>query len=74
MHADDLVLMTETIVGLRNKLIKWKVAFESKDFKVDIGKTKVMVSGGITNDGLSKHKVGPCGICSLRVKANLILL
>ena len=37
---------------------------------VDLGKAKVMVSGGITKDGLSKSKVDPCGVCSLTVKAN----
>ena len=33
-------------------------------------KTKVMVSGNITKDGLSKNEVDPCGVCSMRVKAN----
>ena len=38
--------------------------------KVNLRKTKVMVSGGITtNDGTSKSNVDPCGVCSLRVKA-----
>ena len=32
-----------------------------------------MVSSGITKDGLSKSKVDPCGVCSLRVKANSVL-
>ena len=45
--------------GLRNKFIKWKESFESKDLKVNHGKTKVMVSGGITMDGMSKSKVDP---------------
>ena len=71
LYADDL--MNETLMGLRNKLIKWKEVFESKGLKVNLGKTKVMVSGGITNDGMSKSKVDPCGVCSLRVKANSVL-
>ena len=32
-----------------------------------------MVSGGITKDGVSKSKVDPFGVCSLRVKANSVL-
>ena len=32
-----------------------------------------MVSGSITKDGMSKGKVDPCGICSLRVKANSVV-
>ena len=30
LYADDLVLMSETIKGFRNKLLEWKQAFESK--------------------------------------------
>ena len=32
-----------------------------------------MVSSGITQDGLSKSNVDPCGVCGLKVKANLVL-
>ena len=41
--------------------------------KVNLEKTKVMVSGGITKDGMPKNMVDPCGFCSLRVKANSVL-
>ena len=58
------VLMSETIEGLRNTFLKWKAVFDSKDLKVYIWKTKVMVSSCITQDGLSKSKVNPCGVCS----------
>ena len=43
LYADDLVLMSETIEGLRNKFLKWKEAFEIKCLKVNLGKFKVMV-------------------------------
>ena len=52
LYADNIVLMSETIDELENDFFKWKV-FESKGFKVDLEKTKVMVSGGVTKDGLS---------------------
>ena len=29
LYADDLVLLSETIEGLRDKFLKWKEAFES---------------------------------------------
>ena len=64
--------MSETIEGLGGKFLKWKEAFESKGLTANLGKTKVMVSTGITQDGLSKSKVDPCGVCSLRVKANSV--
>ena len=36
-------------------------------------KTKLIVSSGITKDGLSKSNFDPCGVCCLRVKANSVL-
>ena len=42
---DDLVLICETMEGLREKFRKWKEAFESKGLKVNLGKTKVLLSG-----------------------------
>ena len=60
-------------MGLRNKFLKWMEDFKSKGVKVNLEKTKVMVSGGITKDGLSKGIVDPCGVCSLRVKAYSVL-
>ena len=53
LYADDLFLMSETINRPRNKFLKWMVSFESKGLKNNLGKTKVMFSGGITKDGLS---------------------
>ena len=73
LYADDLVLRSETIEGLRNKLFKWKEVFESKGLKVNLGKTKVMVCSGITKDGISKSKFDACGVSSLRAKANSVL-
>ena len=40
----DLVLMSKTMEGPREKLWKWKEAFESKGLKVNLKKTKVVVS------------------------------
>ena len=65
LYDYDLVVMSETIDRLRDKFLKWKVAFESKGLKVNLGKAKVMVSRCITKDGLSKCEVDPCGVCCL---------
>ena len=40
LYVDDLVLMNETIEGLRNKLLKWKEALESKGLNVILGKPR----------------------------------
>ena len=55
LYADYLVLISETIEGLRNKFLKWSEAFVSKGLKVNLGKTKVMVSGDISNDVNLSH-------------------
>ena len=59
LYADDIVLMSKAIDRLRNKFIKWKESFESKSLKVNFEKSKVMVCGSITKDGMSKSKVDP---------------
>ena len=73
LFANDLVLMSETIMGHSSKLVKCKEAFENKGLKVNLGKNKVMVSGDITKDGMSKRKIYPNGVCSLTSKANSVL-
>ena len=70
-YAYDLVLMSKTMKGLREKFWKWKEAFESKGLKVNLVKTKVVVSG--VEGELSVSKVDPCGICRNRVMANSVL-
>ena len=45
LHADYLVLISETMEGLRGKFWKWKEAFEGKGVKVTLGKTKVVLNG-----------------------------
>ena len=56
---------------LSGKFDKWKEAMERKGMKVNMGKTKVMVSG---EGGVRVvSKVDPCGVCGGRVKANSVL-
>ena len=44
LYVDDLVLMSASIGNLKEKFLKWKGAFESKRLKMNLKKTKVMVS------------------------------
>ena len=71
LYVDNLVLTGETVEGLREKFWKWKEAFESKGLNVNLGKTKVVVSGA--EDEVSVSKVDPCGICEKRVMENSVL-
>ena len=45
LYTDDLVLMGETMEELRENFDEWREAFESKGVRVNLGKTKLMVSG-----------------------------
>ena len=67
----DLVLMSESIENLKEKFLKWKKAFDSKELKVNLKKTKVMVSG--SKGEVLKSKVDPCAKCGKRVIANSIM-
>ena len=62
LYADDLALVAKSMQELTVKLQNWKQAMEAKGLRVNMGKTKVMVSGrGLgpaTNDG--NH---PCPVC-----------
>ena len=59
LYANDFFLMSATFKGLMDKFFKRKESFESKDLKVDLEETMVMVSGGISKRGMSKSKVDP---------------
>ena len=60
LYADDLVLTSEMMERLREKFWKWKEAFESKGLKMNLGKTKVVVSGA--EGEVTVSKVDSCGI------------
>ena len=57
--------------NLKEKFLKWRKAFESKGLKVNLKKTKVMVSG--SKGEVLKSKVDPCAKCGKRVMANSVM-
>ena len=57
LFDDDLVLMIETIDGLRNMFLKSMDTFLRKVLKVNLGNTKVMVSSVITKMACLKVKL-----------------
>ena len=65
--------MNVTIEGHRNKFRKWKEDFVSIGMKVELRKTKIIVSQSITRDGPFISKVNQCGIYNLMVKAISVL-
>ena len=66
--AKTRVLMAETIKELEAQLIRWKAAFKGKGLKVNLGKTKVMESGGV----VVLAEIDPCGVCGKRAKVNCV--
>ena len=70
-YADDLVLMSENLEDLRERFQRWRGALESKGMKVNIRKTKMMVSGA--EGEIVIGKVDPCGICGKRAMSNAVL-
>ena len=62
LYADDLVLMAESIQELETMYTAWKEGMEKKGLRVNIGKTKVMVSNK-TIGTQNKSGKWPCGVC-----------
>ena len=69
LYADDLVLMSENLEDLRERFPRWRDALESKGLRINITKTKMMVSGA--EGEVVRSRVDPCGICGKRVMSNV---
>ena len=71
LYADDLVIFAETCESLLTKMAVWKNCLESKGLKVNMGKTKVMIS---CRNLHTMHTSGkyPCAVCREGVGKNLI--
>ena len=71
LYADELVLPSDTMEGLILKLKTWKKAVESNGLKVNVPKTKVMISGCSIGKPQKKGKF-PCSLCGKGVGSNSI--
>ena len=71
MYADDLVVIAETEQDLIKSLNEWKNNVENRGVRVNMNKTKVMISGERQKP---VHKVArwPCGVCGRGVGSNSI--
>ena len=85
-YADDSTLMAESKEELKNLLMKLKEESEKADLKLNIHKTKIMVSGPFTSwqiDGETMEtvtdfiflgsKITADGDCSHEIKRHLLL-
>ena len=71
LYADDLMISAESMEELLVKLKTWKTEMEKKGLRVNMGKTKIMVSG-MDLDLLKKSGKDPCGVCQKGVGSNAI--
>ena len=71
MYADDLMVSAQSIDKLLAKLKTWRSEMEKRGLRVNIGKTKLMVSGS-NLDVLRKSGKYPCGVCQEGVSRNAI--
>ena len=62
LYADELVIIANSMEELIEKLKIWKKGMEDKGLRVNIGKTKVMVSGP-QMDLLKKSGKYPFAVC-----------
>jgi len=63
LYADDLTVIAETEEELIKRLTEWKDNVESKSVRVNMIKTKVMISGE-RQKVRQKAVRWPCGVCS----------
>ena len=71
LYADDLVILAETFESLMTKMAVWKNGVELKGLKVNMGKTKVMISGRDLHTLQTSGKY-PCAVCRKSVGKNSI--
>jgi len=68
LYADDLAVIAETEEELIKRLNEWKDNVESKGMRVNMNKTKVMISG--ERQVRQKAVRWRCGVCSKGVGSN----
>ena len=71
LYIDDLVLMSQTMKGLKKKLVKWRSAMESKGLRVNLERMKVIVCE--SEGKVIWSRIEPCEICGKRVIVNSVL-
>ena len=71
LYADDLVIIADSLEECVAKLKVWKRGMESKGLRVNMAKTKFMVSG-LGLDVLTESGEHPCAVCLKGVRQNSI--
>ena len=72
LYADDLAIIAESLEELENRYTQWKNGMESKGLRVNLQKTKVLISDANRGPIFPTGKY-PCGVCRKGVGRNSIL-
>ena len=67
-YSDDLVLISESLDELRERFQRWRNALKDRGLKVNVGKTKMLLTG--TKEEIVLSKIDSCGVCARRVGSN----
>jgi len=71
LYADDLIVIAETEEDLIKRLSEWTVNVENRGLRVNMNKTKVMISGE-RQEPMQKTARRPYGVCGRGVGNNSI--
>ena len=73
LYADDLAILSDSLVDPKNRLAAWKTSLESHGLRVNVNKTKILVSKAKHTKISARNPKYPCGVCTFGVGANSIL-
>jgi len=73
LHADDLVVIAETEDDLIKRLTECKDNVENKGMRVNMNKTKVMISGQ-RQKVTQKAITWPCGVCGKGIQYSVLVI
>ena len=73
LYADDLLILSDSLMDLKNRLAARKTSVQSHGLRVNVDKTKILVSRAKHNKILVSNPKLPCGVCTFGVVANSIL-
>ena len=71
LYADDLVLSADSNEGVTKMFKDWSSAVELRGMKVQLGKTKLFISGKRSKEATSSGQY-PCAVCNRGVGVNAI--
>ena len=73
LYVDDLAILSDSLLDLKNRLADWKTSLESHGLCVSVDKTTILVSRAEHIKISARNPECPCGVCTLGVVANSIL-